>query len=209
MVESCVSHHAYPRGALSFSARLLVTMNTDEETIRAHLKSRFEATFEERVQRAIEVRPQIIIPDHHFTWASTDCVYLYRDGYFMATAMATQALNEGLIRFIAKRNGIAPNQKLNQLVEQFVVKKIVTPECAEAMRRVVKSFRNDFHHLNPSISKVPVQAIAKRNIDDIAVIEKEIFAHSTSDQPHKLKPVQPKYWDVNADGTVHVSIRFG
>lgn len=141
--------------------------------------------------------------------ASTECVYLYRDGYFMGTAMATQALNEGLIRFIAERNGLASNQDLYQLVDQFAMKDVVTSGCADAMRRVLKSFRNDFHHLNPSISNVPVQAIAKRNIEDIAVIEKEIFAHTIGDQPGKLRPTQPKYWDVNADGTVQVSIRFG
>ena len=134
-------------------------MNPDEETIRAHLKSRFDATFEERVQRAIQVRPQIIVPNHHFTWASTECVYLYRDGYFMGTAMATQALNEGLIRFIAERNGLASNQDLYQLVDQFAMKDVITSGCADAMRRVLKSFRNDFHHLNPSISNVPVQAL--------------------------------------------------
>jgi hypothetical protein len=139
-------------------------MNPDEETIRAHLKSHFEATFEEKVERAKEVRSQIIIPDHYFTRASTECVYLYRDGYFMGTAIATQALNEGLVRFIAERNGIAPNQDLNQLVDQFAVKKILTPECAEAMRRVLKSFRNDFHHLNPFIAKVPVQSIASETL---------------------------------------------
>ena len=117
-------------------------MNPDEETIRAHLKSRFDATFEERVQRAIQVRPQIIVPNHHFTWASTECVYLYRDGYFLGTAMATQALNEGLIRFIAERNGLASNQDLYQLVDQFAMKDVVTSGCADAMRRVLKSFQS-------------------------------------------------------------------
>src|SRR5258705_10391611 len=139
---------------------VLRIMSSDEATVRAYLKSRFESTFEERVQRALEVRPQIIIPHHHFTWASTECVYLYRDGYFMATAMATQALNEGLVRFIADRNGIPSNQVLNELVDVFFVQHIVSEACSDAMRRVLKSFRNDFHHLNPSISKVPVQEIA-------------------------------------------------
>jgi hypothetical protein len=182
-------------------------MNSDEATIREHLKSRFESTFEERVQRALEVRPQVIIPHQHFTWASTECAYLYRDGYFMATAMATQALNEGLIRFIAERNGILSNQDLYVLVDVFVEQNIVTTACADAMRRVLKSFRNDFHHLNPSISKVPVQVIAKRNIEDIVVIEKEIFEHTFEGGRIILK--QERYWDVRPDGKMHVSIRFG
>jgi hypothetical protein len=182
-------------------------MNSDEATIREHLKSRFESTFEERVQRALEVRPQVIIPHQHFTWASTECVYLYRDGYFMATAMATQALNEGLIRFIAERNGILSNQDLYVLVGVFAEQNIVSTACADAMRRVLKSFRNDFHHLNPSISKVPVQEIAKRNIEDIVVIEKEIFEHTFEGGRIILK--QERYWDVRPDGKMHVSFRFG
>ncbi len=182
-------------------------MNSDEATVRGHLKSRFESTFEERVQRALEVRPQIIIPHHHFTWASTECIYLYRDGYFMATAMATQALNEGLVRFIADRNGISSNQDLYVLVDVFAAQNIVSAACAEAMRRVLRSFRNDFHHLNPSISNVPVQEIAKRNIEDIGVIEKEIFEHTYENGT--LSPKQEKYWDVRADGTMLVSLRFG
>lgn len=109
-------------------------MNSEEATVRAHLKSRFESTFEDRVKRALEVRAQIIIPRHHFTWASTESVYLYRDGYFMATAMATQALNEGLIRFIADRNGISSNQDLYALVDIFATQNIVSAVCAEAMR---------------------------------------------------------------------------
>ncbi len=182
-------------------------MNSDEATVRGHLKSRFESTFEERVQRALEVRPQVIIPHHHFTLASTECVYLYRDGYFMATAMATQALNEGLIRFIADRNGIPSNQSLYILADAFVAQNIVSLACADAMRRVLKSFRNDFHHLNPSISNVPIQEIARRNIEDIAVIEKEIFEHTYAND--KLFPKQKKYWDIKPDGTILVSLRFG
>lgn len=182
-------------------------MNSDEATVRGHLKSRFESTFEERVQRALEIRPQVIIPHHHFTCASTECVYLYRDGYFMGTAMATQALNEGIIRFIADRNAIPSNNDLYVLVNLFVAKNIVSAACSEAMRRILKSFRNDFHHLNPSILQVPVQEIAKRNIEDIGAIEKEIFEHTYENGT--LTPKQEKYWDVRPDGTMLVSLRFG
>lgn len=182
-------------------------MDSEENTVRHYLKSRFETTFEECVQRALEVRPQSIVPHHHFTLASTECIYLYRDGYFMATAMATQALNEGLIRFIAERNSMSPNQEPGVLVDLFVAKTIVSTSCADAMRRILRSFRNDFHHLNPSISKVPVQAIAKRNIEDIASIEKEIFEHSYQDG--KISPKQEKYWDVTPQGTILVNLRPG
>lgn len=155
----------------------------------------------------MDVHPQTIIPHQHFTWASTECVYLYRDGYFMATAMVTQALNEGLIRFIADRNSIPPNENPSQLIETFISQSIVSATSTDAMRRILRSYRNDFHHLNPSISKVPVQDIAKRNIEDIALIEEEIFEHSYQDG--KISPKHQKYWDVRADGTMLVNIRFG
>ncbi|MBE0621982.1 MAG: hypothetical protein IH605_15420 [Burkholderiales bacterium] len=182
-------------------------MSTEEEGIRNYLQSRFESTLEERVQRALEVRPQQIVPHHHFTWASTECVYLYRDGYFMATAMATQALNEGLLRFIADRNGIPANQDLHVLIDTLIAKDVISLGCADAMRRILKSFRNDFHHLNPSISNVPVQDIARRNIEDVTLVEKEIFEHSYENG--KLFPKQRKYWDIRPDGTMLVNLRFG
>lgn len=179
----------------------------DENNVRHYLESRFKATLEERVKRALEVRPQVIVPNQHFAHASTECVYLYRDGYFLATAMTTQAVNEGLVRFIAERNGIASNQELNLLVETFLKNKIVTGSCAEAMTRILKSFRNDFHHQNPSIAEVPVQDIARRNIEDLATIEKEIFDHTMN--KGALAPKQPKYWDATKEGTYLVNIRFG
>ena len=179
----------------------------DERTIRHYLESRFKSTFEDRVKRAVEVRPQTIVPNHHFTFASTECVYLYRDGYFMATAMATQAVNEGLIRFVAERNGLPPNNELYGLVESLLKTGAISDKCAGAMRGVLKSFRNDFHHLNPSIAKVPVQDIAKQNIEHVAIIEKEIFEHSYNEG--KIVPKQPKYWDFTKEGNVLVSIRFG
>lgn len=182
-------------------------MSSDEQAIRDYLKSRFEATIEEKVQRALECRPQVIVPHHHFTWASTECVYLYRDGYFMATAMVTQALNEGLICFIAERNGIPSNRDKFELIDEFLSKSLISTTVADAMRRILNSYRNDFHHLNPSISNVPVQDIAKRNIDDIASIEKEIFEHSYIDG--KISPKHQQYWDVRADGTMMVNLRFG
>lgn len=94
-------------------------MDDYERHVRHLMRDRFEKSFEQKVQRALEVRPQVIVPHHHFTLVSTECISLYREGFFMATAMATQALNEGLIRFVAERNGIASNQEPYVLVDLF------------------------------------------------------------------------------------------
>lgn len=182
-------------------------MDDYERHVRHLLRSRFEGSFEQKVQRALEVRPQAIVPHHHFTAVSTECIALYREGFFTATAMATQALNEGLIRFVAERNKMPSNQDPHALVDQFETQKIISPDGIAAFRRVLRSFRNDFHHLNPSISKVPVQDIAKRNIEDIAAIERELFDHEVNEG--RIKPKQPQYWDISAEGTMLVNLRSG
>jgi len=182
-------------------------MTDDEATVRDHLRSRFETTLEERVNRALELPHHAVVPFHHFTPASTECVYLYRDGYFLATAMTTQALNEGVIRFVAGRNGMDPNTDPTELVDAFVGARWISTGCGDAMRRILRSFRNDFHHLNPSLLNVPIEKIAKRNIEDIATVEGEIFAHSFDNG--RIVPKNPKYWDPKPDGTVIVALRPG
>jgi hypothetical protein len=183
----------------------MVTLNPDEASVRKDLTALHEATLNARIQRTLELRPQMIVPFHHFAPASTECVSLYRDGYFLATAMTTQSVNEALIKFIAERNDISPNQDPNDLVSVFEARKIVPADCIEAMRRILRSFRNDFHHLNPSLLAVPVQDIAKRNITDIALIERELFAHTF--ETGQIVTKHRRYWDVSPDGLVHVSLR--
>ena len=50
---------------------------------------------QKRVERNLEVDRQRIIRSDYFAQASTECIYLYTDGYFIATVMTTQAVNEG------------------------------------------------------------------------------------------------------------------
>ena len=56
--------------------------------------------------------------------------------------------------------------------------------------------------MNPKISTVNFPEVAKRNMADLAAIERELFAVTFSaDAPGKLVLVQPRYWDLQADGT--------
>lgn len=68
------------------------------------LRQRDEFSREQRVRRYLEVKRQGIIPNHYFAPASTECIELYRDGHFIATVMATQAVNEGILKLVAERN---------------------------------------------------------------------------------------------------------
>ena len=164
-----------------------------------------EQTAEERVDRYLEVHHQNIIADHHFAAASAECLDLYRDGYFLSTVMVSQAVAEGIFRFVLDRNGLAPHLERPEMARLLVKRGIVSERCAEAFVRIWTSFRNDVHHMNPKVAEVPFTELAKRNVDDLATIEREIFAYRINDG--NLTPEQPRYWDLQADGTVPVFLR--
>ena len=68
--------------------------------------------------------------------------------------------------------------------------------------RARAAFRVDLSDIPPKISTVNFPEVAKRNMADLAAIERELFAVTFSaDAPGKLVLVQPRYWDLQADGT--------
>ena len=187
-----------------------------------------------------EVPHQGIIANHHFAKASSECIGLYRDGHLLSAVMVSQAVAEGIWRFVLERNQIQPDQlvraseadpergfmarmmalcSLPRITEKLKVcdgkkidrpaiaavlveRKIISTECADAFGRIWRSFRNDVHHMNPKISTVNFPEVARRNMADLAAIERELFAVTFSaDAPGKLVLVQPRYWDLQADGT--------
>ena len=121
--------------------------------------------------------------------------------------MVSQAVAEGVLGFVLKRNQIQPDPgadcpaKTAALVEQ----KIISTECAEAFVRIWGGFRNDVHHMNERVSTVDFRELARLNMVDLAAIESEIFACKISNA--KLVPVQPLYWDLPADGTISGFLR--
>ena len=167
-----------------------------------------EYTREARVDRYLEVDRQRIIGSHHFARASTECIDLYRDGHFIATVMATQAVNEGIIKFVAEQNNIKyENMPLSDLLKDLALQSIFSQDCFEASDQIRRSFRNDIHHMNPPVAKIDFPKLAKKNIHNLAVVEREIWATNFNDG--KMIPIYPKYWDINSDGTVTVNLRGG
>ena len=173
------------------------------------LRALFEASIEERVNRYMEVSRQGIIPNHHFAAASTQCIELYRDGYFLSTVMVTQAVAEAIRRFVAERNKIKCKEDADgpKIVALLVQSNIISNECADAFNRIWRSFRNDVHHMSPKVAEIPFPALAKRNIEDLAAIEREIFAFEV--QNRGIIPRNPKYWDSGPDGKIGCFLRLG
>jgi len=175
------------------------------EDLKKGMRHVLEQTLDERVERYLEVAHQGIVPNHHFAEASSECIDLYRDGYLLSAVMVPQAVTEGIWRFVLERNQVEANRDRPSLAAMLVERKILSPECAEAFGRIWRSFRNDVHHMNPSVDRVPFRELAKRNLIDLATIEREIFGVRFDNG--KLVPIQPRYWDLQPDGTTAVFLR--
>lgn len=168
------------------------------------LRQIFEQTLHERIERYLEIDHHGIIGNHYFASASSECIDLYRDGYFIAVVMVTQAVNEGILKLVADRNKVSAKNH-SELMKELIEKNIISKKCVEASERIWNSFRNDIHHMNPTVTRIPFRDLAKQNIQDIATIEKDIFEVSFDNG--KLVPKQPQYWDVQKDGTVPIFLR--
>jgi hypothetical protein len=169
------------------------------------IRGDFEHSLEQRVDRYLEVQHRGIVPNHHFASASSECLNLYRDGYFLSTVMVSQSVAEGIFRFALERNALTADRERPEMVKLLVERAIISESCGNAFVRIWRSFRNDVHHMNPRVAQVPFKELAQRNIRDLATIENEIFEWRTSNG--KLVPVRAKYWDLQPDGSIPVFLR--
>lgn len=190
-------------------------MNSPEEIrrlkVRESIESRCKDSIEDRISRYLEIDHQGIVGGHHFAYASSECIYLYRDGYFIGAVMMSHAINEGIIKFVAERNGIKrqrPDGKtgpIDELIEEFRQKGIFSDACADASIGIWKSFRADIHHMNPTVAKLDFQELARQNLKRLSAIEREIFDFGVKNGA--IVPSRPEYWDIAADGTTTAFLR--
>lgn len=178
-----------------------------KESIEAH----YQSLIDEKIDRYLEIEHQGIIGGHYFAAASSECIYLYRDGYFIGTVMMSHAINEGIIKLVAERNGIQKNKTdgtaltIEDLINELGQKKIISTDCRNASMKIWKSYRNDIHHMNPTVAKIDFRQLALQNLKHLSIIEKEIFDFKTNNGA--IIPMNPKYWDIQKDGTASVFLR--
>src|SRR5713101_3056444 len=121
------------------------------EQLKRGLLDACKGTVDARVDRYLEVSHQGIVPNHHFAAASSECVDLYRDGYFLSAVMVSQSVAEGIWRFLLERNSIPADRDRPELAALLVGQGIISQVCADAFTRIWRSFRNDVHHMNPKV----------------------------------------------------------
>ncbi len=187
-------------------------------TIRQDLQARFNSTIDQKVERYLEIVHQEIIGAHHFAAASSECIRVYVDGHFISAVMVSQAVNEGIVRFIAERNNIplhldndkSKTKGIPEIIDTLEQKNIITRACAEASREICRSFRNDVHHMNPKVAEIEThfKDLAKHNLQNLAKVEREIFGSDTAPNGALILR-QPKYWDFDKNGKTGAYLRFG
>jgi len=179
--------------------------------LKESLESECKSTVEHKINRYLEIEHQEIIGGHHFSKASSECIYLYRDGYFIGTVMMSHTINEGVIKFIAERNSISRKKEngdtktIEELINEFKERKIISNECAKASINIWKSFRADIHHMNPTVMEIPFKELALQNMKNLAIIEREIFGFDNKDGA--IVPHQSKYWNKNKNGMIEAFLR--
>ena len=182
-------------------------MDDRREHVEYILRSEFEQSLQQRIDRYLSANHQPILGNHHFAHASTECVHLYRDGYFIACITLSQSVAEGIIRFVRDRNGLPQVEKESkqQLAVRLHDSGVISSAFAQALGRIHRSFRDDFHHMNAKVAEVELEPLAQRNIGDLAVIEREIFECSVANGT--IVPKNARYWDAKPDGDVPVFLR--
>ena len=95
-------------------------------------------------------------------------------------------------------------KEVDVLIADLEAKNILNEKALSAAKLAWRH-RNDFHHLNPGVSAIDLEAKSKECVDAICALEEEIFGASFVNGA--LNPKNSIYWDVRIDNTVPVFLR--
>lgn len=172
-----------------------------------YLNSLHEQTVEEKAERYLSIDHQGIVGNHYFAVASDEAIRCYEEGLYISCIMASQAVAEGILKFLVERNpDIEKSYKGDEAIAALELNGHITKECRLSFNLIRKSFRNDYHHMNPKVGDLPHIELAYKVVSSLANIEKEVFAVSFKDGV--LTPAISRYWDSKKEGAVECYLRF-
>ena len=182
--------------------------NEHEEQLQNEMRSSFEASLPYRLTRASRVQLQKIIPANWFATAASECAGMYIAGFFYGAISIAQAYIEALSRFLVEHHHTriqsAPLERCRYLYREGLLS-----EQALKAALAIMSDRNDFHHLNKSVEQEyeKLEARAADCINQLHIIESEVFAYSFGPEPGKISFQNPDYWPSNGPGLSQVNLR--
>lgn len=184
-----------------------ISESIQRQQLADSLEEDFIRTLDERISRYQELDFPKITPYAHFASVSSECILLYRDGYFLACIALCQAVAEAIVRWMCKRSKFTSiSNDYEENVKQLHNRRI-KPDCNQLFEEIWVG-RPDYHHLNPGIptERNKLQEIARSKILTLHKIEAIVFESAIKDGA--ILPKYPKYWDINKDGLGNVFLRF-
>ena len=118
---------------------------------RQQLKSHDQARLAGRADRATRTSVHGIIPGRFFAAASSECRDIFIDGHYYACISLSQAVAEGLARFLGDLHNVRAKNDPKKRVQRLLSKGVITGTACDAFDRIWGNDRNTFHHLNPDI----------------------------------------------------------
>ncbi len=161
---------------------------------REQLKHYDEARLTARADRAQRTRVHSVIPGEFFAAASSECRDVFIDGHFYACISLSQAVAEGLTRYMADVHKLGAQNDIHKRVERLLAKGAITRVTADAFRRIWGNDRNTFHHLNRDVPTDcgTLEQRAEECIGALYEAESDAFACDVING--KLAPKRPEYW---------------
>lgn len=185
-------------------------MNADDiqkKQLQENLRSQFEGTIEDRVDRYLEVKPHEIIAHTHFSQVSTEISALFRDGQFYGCIALSQAVGEALVRYMCQKNRFRPAKGFEINLDKLYKRRFLSAAVKDQLNELWGG-RDDYHHLNSNIEldRHKLQDLARTKARLLMEIEKEVFGFTVDEGRLMLK--YPQYWDIDSQSQVQAFLRF-
>jgi len=137
-----------------------------------------------------------IIPNHYFSYVSSECQLLFESGHYYGCIALCQSVAEALARFMYEKwTGEPPADKFRANIHKMEGAG-VQPDVRNLLEDIYGGQqRQDFHHLNKTvpIEYEKLRSIATDKIDLLNRVESQVFECEFTESGLKVK--YPKYWD--------------
>ena len=132
-----------------------------------------------------------IVPNTHFSFASTNAYELYIFGSYIGAIMLSHSVVEGTLKFVCKKQKFTEN-----LISKAYEKKIITAKT-KSMICEIREHRNDFHHMNPQIEtdNEKLAKLARECVLTLSELENELFGCNF--EKGKIVPEKPEFWNIS------------
>jgi len=156
----------------------------------------------------METNRHPIIPNHYFSYVSSECQLLFEGGYYYGCIALCQCVAEALARFMYEKwTRKPPADKFGANIHKMEAEG-VEPDVRNLLEDIYGGQqRNDFHHLNKTvpIEYEKLRSIATDKIDLLNRVESQVFEFEITERGLRYK--YPQYWeDTNGSGNVFLRI---